>query len=65
VVDADEGLVGGEGEGLGEGDADEERAGEAGAFGYGDGVEIGVLDAGAVHGFADYWRDGAEVLTGG
>jgi len=65
VVDRDEGLVGGEGEGFGEGDADEERAGEAGAGGDGDGFEIGVLEAGAVHGFADDGGDGAEVLAAG
>ena len=65
MVDGDERLVGGEGEGLGEGDADEERAGEAGAFGDGDGFEVFVLNASAVHGFADDRRDGAEVLAGG
>ena len=35
VVDSDEGFIGGEGESLSEGDADQQCAGETGAFGYG------------------------------
>jgi len=65
MVDGDERFVGGEGERFGEGDADEQCAGEAGAFGYSYGVEIFVGDAGAVHGFADDRGDGAQVLAGG
>jgi len=65
VVDADEREVGAEGEGLGEGDADQQRSGEAGTFGDGDGFEIAVLDACLVHGFADDGEDGAEVFAGG
>ncbi len=65
VVDGDEGEVGSEGEGFGEADADEERAGEARAFGDGDGGEVGVLDARALHGFADDGDDGAEVFARG
>ena len=38
VVDGDEGFVEAEGEGLGVGDADQQRAGQAGALGDGDGV---------------------------
>ena len=43
VVDGDERLVEAVGEGLCVGDADEERAGEAWAFGDGYGVEIGEV----------------------
>ena len=46
VIDADERNVEAEGEGLGVGDADEQRAGEAGAFGDGDGLEIAQGEAG-------------------
>ena len=42
VVDGDEGLAEGVGQGLGVADADQQRAGEAGAFGDGDGVEVCV-----------------------
>ena len=65
VVDADEGFLCGEGQGFGEGDADEECAGEARTGGYGYGFEVGVLETGAVHGFADDVGDGAEVLAAG
>ena len=65
VVDSDEGLVEGEGEGFGVEDADEERAGEAGAFGDGDSVEIGEGDAGLGDGLADDGDDVAQVLARG
>ena len=70
VVDGDQRLVEAEGEGFGVGDADEQCAGEAGAFGDGDGVEVGEGDGWPAarwrgHGFADDGDDVAEVLAGG
>ena len=66
MVDGDERLAEREGEGLGVADADEQRAGEAGAFGDGDGVEVcDDADAGFAEGGVDDGDDGAEVLAGG
>jgi poly(A) polymerase len=65
MVDADEWLVEAEAEGFCVGDSDEERAGEAGAFGYGDGIEVGEGYSSARHSFADYGDDVAEVFAGG
>ncbi len=65
VVDGDERLAERVGEGFGVADADEQRAGEAGAFGDGDGVEVGKGDAGFAEGGVDDGDDGAEVLAGG
>ena len=48
VVDAVQRLVEGHGEGLGGGDTDHERAGEAGPYGDGDGVDVGELHSGRV-----------------
>ena len=65
VVDGDERLRERVGEGLGVSDADEERAGEAGAFGDGDGVELPHGHLGFAEGSVDDGDDGAEVLAGG
>ena len=71
VIDGDQGLIEAEGEGFGVGDADQQCASEAGAFGDGNGVEVGEGDwiagrsASARHGFADDGNDVAEVLAGG
>lgn len=65
VVDGDDGARVGEGDGLGEGHADEKGTDEAGAFGDGDGGEIGVSGAGARHGVRDDGDDGAEVFARG
>jgi len=65
VVDGDEGLVQAEGEGFGVEDADEECAGEAGAFGDGDGVELVEGGVGLGDGGADDGHDVAQVLAGG
>src|SRR5712671_1821896 len=71
VVDGDQRLVEAEGEGFGVGDADQQCAGETGAFGDGNGVEVGEGDwmaggsAGAGHRLADDGNDVAEVFAGG
>ncbi len=65
VVDGDERLAEREGQGLGVGDADEQSAGEAGAFGDGDGVEVVHGDAGFGDGFAHDGDDVAQVLARG
>jgi len=63
MVDGDQWEIGTERERLGEADADQQSAGEAWAFGNGDGGEIGVDDTCPLHGFADNGDDGAEVLA--
>ena len=65
MVHGDQGLLRGEGEGLRKRDADKQCAGEAGAFGDGNGGEIFIRDARAVHGFAHDRRDGAKVFAAG
>jgi hypothetical protein len=65
VVYGDEREACGEGDGLGVGESDEEGSGEAGAIGGGYGIELGPVEAGLVHGFADYRHDGAQVFPGG
>jgi len=65
VVHGDQREVCAEGQGLCEADADEESSGEAWAFGDGYGGEVGVGDAGALHGLADHGDDGAEVFARG
>jgi poly(A) polymerase len=65
VIDGDERLAEGEGQGFGVGDADEQSAGEAGAFSDGNGVQVGELDAGAGDGFADDGDNVAQVLARG
>jgi hypothetical protein len=65
VVDRDERFVEREGEGFGVEDADEQRAGQAGAFGDGDGVEVGEADVGFGDGLADDRDEVAQVLARG
>jgi len=65
VVDGDERFLQREGERLGVGDADEQGAGESGAFGDGDGVEVGECEAGAGDGLAHDGDDVAQVLARG
>ena len=65
MVDGDEREILGEGESFGVGDADQQRSGEAGTVGYGDGVEVGEGDAGLGESGADDGDDGAEMLAGG
>ncbi len=65
VVDGNEGLAEGKGQGFGVGDAHEQGAGEAGAFGDCNGVQVGELNAGTGDGFADDGDDIAQVLAGG
>ena len=65
MVDGDERDVLRVGQGLGIGDADEERAGEAGTAGDGDGVEIVEGDVGLGQSGADDRDDGAEMLAAG
>ncbi len=65
VVDGDERLAECVGESLGVTDADEQRAGEAGAFGDGDGVELRHGDTGFAEGGIDDGDDGAEVFARG
>ena len=65
VVDGDEGQVLSEGESFGVGDADEKCSGEAGAAGYGDGIEIGEGNVGLGQCCADYGNDGAKMLAAG
>ena len=65
VVDAEQGFSEAKGEGLGVGDADEQGAGETGASGDSDGVEILEVDAGLGDGGAGDGDDVAEVLAGG
>ena len=54
-----------EGQRLGVGDADQQRSGEAGTGGDGDGVEIGEGDVGLGQRGADHGNDGAEMLAAG
>ncbi len=69
VVDGDERLAQRPCEGLGVADADEQRAGETGAFGDGDGIQVFMPNiaphAGFAEGGVDDGDDGAEVLAGG
>ena len=65
VVDGDERLAQREGEGLGVADTDEQRAGEAWAFGDGDRIQLRHAYAGFAEGGVDDRDDGAEVLAGG
>ena len=65
VVDGDEGLGKRGGESLGVADADEQSAGEAGAFRNGDGVELLHVCPGFAKCGIDDGDDGAEVLAGG
>ena len=65
VVDGDEREIVGEGESFGVGDADEQRSGEAGAAGDGDGVEIGEGQVRFSERGADHGNDGAEMLAAG
>ncbi len=65
VVDGDDGEIAREGEGLGVGDSDEECAGEAGAGGDGNGVEVVEADGCFSKCRADHGNDGAEMLAAG
>jgi len=65
MVNGDERDVLREGEGLGIGDADQERSGEAGTAGDGDGIEIVEGNICLGKGGADDWDDGAEMLAAG
>ena len=64
VVYAEQGQTGGERQPLGGVDSDKQRAGETGAVGHGDAVEVGQLDARGLEGPADHRDDGEEVLPG-
>jgi len=65
VVDGDQRFVGSERERLGEGDADQQRSGKSRAFGHGNGVEVGIGYAGALHCLMYDRHDGAQVLARG
>ena len=65
VIYRDERFVERQGENFAVGHADEERAGEAGALGDGDGVEIGERDFCLVERFAHDRHDFAEMLARG
>src|SRR5271155_1834914 len=65
VVDGDERLAQGVGEGFGVGDAYEQSAGQSGAFGYCDGVEVLEGDACLGDSSTDDGDDIAQVFAGG
>ena len=65
MIHGDKRLVECQGENLSVGHTNEECAGEAGALGDGDGVEVSESDFCLVECFADDWHDLAEVLAGG
>lgn len=65
VIDGDERLAERPGKGLGVGHADQQSPGKPWAFGHGDGVEIGEVEAGLLHRFSDDRCDIAQVLAGG
>lgn len=65
VVDGDERLAGGIGDGLAGHQADQHAADQAGAGGGGDGVEVGEADAGVVEGGADEAVHDLDVGAGG
>jgi len=65
VIHGDERLAQREGERFGIGDADQQRACEAGAFGDGDGVQVGEADSSAGDGLTHDGNDVAQVLARG
>ena len=65
MVDGVEGFIVKEGEGASGKSTDEEGAGEAGAVGDGDGVEVLDFEFGVLEGFVDDGEDGFDVGAGG
>ena len=65
MVNGDEGFAEAVGERFGVEDADEEGAGEAWAFGDGDGFEVAEVGFGLLDGGSDYGDEVAEVLARG
>jgi hypothetical protein len=63
MIHRDQRQPGGEGQGLGVGNADQQRAGQARAAGYGDGVQIGESHAGLGQCGTDHGNNGAQMLA--